>query len=261
MKLNNILIDILIILIASYILNGLILFLRQRSIIYYPDKQDFESCPGFADYSKKNYNGTRFYYKQKSTDNVIVHYHGNAGSTCDRSYFKQILETTDSSIIFVEYAGYSNDTKKPSEKLILEDVRNIDNFIKENNFKNVTIYGQSIGSGAASYHTSLDNVSSLILVAPFSGLYDIAKSIYKIYPVSILLKEKYDNIKWLENYKGKLLVIHGDKDEIIQPKFSQKLFDEVTTEKKEYFLIKDKGHNDLWTSREFNNKIIEFIKQ
>lgn len=257
----NLIIDTLIRLIIIYLLFGLFLFFSQKSMLYYPDNQDFEDCNRFNDYQKINFNGTRFYYKQDSLDNVIIYYHGNAGSACDRGYFKSFFEQSNSSIIFVEYAGYSNDNTKPSKKLILQDVDNINNFVKENSFKNVIIYGQSIGSGAASYHSSIGDVDSLILVGSFSSLDDIVQSRYIIYPASVLLREKYDNIKWLQNFKGNVIILHGDSDQLIPHRFSQKLFNEITTEKKEYVLIDGKGHNDIWNSPIFREKLIEFINR
>ncbi|MBT7088384.1 alpha/beta hydrolase, partial [bacterium] len=256
MKFKSSIINILVGVILVYLIFGLFLFFNQKSILYYPNNQDFENCDGFDDYEKINFKGTRFYYKQGSLDDVIIYYHGNAGSACDRSYFRSVFEESDNSIIFVEYAGYSDDDRKPSKKLILQDVDNIYDFMSENSFENVIVYGRSIGSGAASYHTSLGNVDSLILVTTFSKLADVAKSRYTIYPASIMLGEKYDNIKWLENFEGNIIIIHGDSDSIIPHKFSQKLFDALTTEKKEYVLIEGKGHNNIWSSS-FRNKIIE----
>ncbi len=257
----NFIIDTLIRLVMIYCFFGLFLFFSQKSMLYYPDNQDFESCDRFSDYQKINFNGTRFYYKQGSLDSVIVYYHGNAGSACDRGYFKSFFEQSNSSIIFVEYTGYSNDNIKPSRDLILQDVDNINNFVKENYFKNVIVYGQSIGSGAASYHSFIGDVNSLILVGSFSNLEDVVRSKYIIYPTSILLREKYNNIKWLQNFEGNIIILHGDNDQVIPHRFSQKLFNEIATEKKEYVLIEGKGHNDIWGSPIFREKLIGFISK
>ena len=56
-----------------------------------------------------------------------------------------------------------------------------------------------------------------------------------------------------------MIVLHGDSDQAIPHSFSQKLFDEAATEKKEYVLIEGKGHNDIWNSSIFREKLIEFI--
>lgn len=259
MNLKKTFVNILIAITIIYILLGLFLFLNQKSILYYPNNQDFNSCKGFIDYEKLNFNGTRFYFKQGIQNKIIIYYHGNAGSACDRSDFKSIFEQSNASLIFVEYTGYSNDNIKPSQKLILKDVENIQEYIAKKDYQNVIVYGQSIGSGAASYHTYSGDVDNLILVTPFSKLEDVVQSKYIIYPAFILLREKYDNIKWLENFQGSLLIIHGDRDLVIPHRFSQKLFENVPTKNKNYVLIKGKNHNDIWTDSLFQNTISNYV--
>jgi len=101
----------------------------------------------------------------------------------------------------------------------------------------------------------------LILVSSFSSLADIVQSKYIIYPASILLREKYNNVKWLQNFEGNVIILHGNNDQLIPHRFSQKLFNEITTEKKEYVLISGKGHNDIWNSSIFREKLVEFISR
>jgi len=121
------------------------------------------------------------------------------------------------------------------------------------------VYGQSIGSGPASYHASLGGVDSLILVSGFSSLADIARKKFKIYPVSLILKENYPNTKWLSNFKGHIKIFHGDDDPVVSHKFSKKLYDNLYIEKKDYVLIEDAGHNDIWDSEKFKKLLMRFI--
>ncbi len=207
------------------------------------------------------FNGTRFYFKKVSKDIVIVHYHGNADTACNNSSLKNFFEEFKTSVIFAEYSGYSDDGKKPSIKLILKDVENIHNFIKKKGFKHVIVFGQSLGSGAASYEAFLGGVDCLILATPFSSISDVAKSKYPIFPVSLLLTENYDNEKWLKKYRGNILILHGNRDSVIPYRFSKKLFNSLKTKNKEYVLIEGKGHNDIWSSPIFIVKVINFISK
>ncbi len=249
---NNTYLNLLIIVIIAYILFGLFLYIFQNSLIYYPTNQDFYNCPGFHSYEAKNMNGTRFYLKEQSED-VIIHYHGNAGSTCDRSTIKEYFETSNKSLIFVEYAGYSNDPRSPNKELIKKDVENIQKFAEEK-YNKIYVYGQSIGTGAASYHAKTGRADKLILTTGFSSLKEVAQSKYRIYPASLLLKENYDNKKWLEDYKGDVVFFHGDKDNIIPHRFSKELYESLNTNKK-YHLIEGKGHNNIWNSKTFREKL------
>lgn len=251
--------NIIIVFIVVYVLIGLLLYVFQKSLLYHPNKQDFYTCQAFKEYKKKTFNGTRFYYKQGNNETVIIHYHGNAGSTCDRSFTRPMFEQFDASIIYVEYAGYSNDTVRPSKKRILKDVKNIHNFVMQENYTNIIVYGQSLGSAAASYQAYLGNVNHLILVTPFSTLQELAQSMFKIYPASLILTEKFDNIKWLKEYENNLIIIHGDKDKIIPPKFSKILYNKVSNKNKEFVLIQGSGHNDIWRHSEFQQTLTSFL--
>ncbi len=245
-------------LIAVYVIFGFYLYLDQNAMLYHPDHQNFEGCSGFSDYHMMYFNGTRFYFRQGSVDKVLVYYHGNGGSACDMSSERSIFEKSNASLIFVEYTGYSNGSIRPSKDLILNDVRNIREFISEKNYSDVVVAGYSLGSAAASYQAYLGGVDSLVLVSPFSTLDDVAQLMYRIYPSSMLLRDKYDNIMWLKNFHGNLLILHGEDDFLIPYRLSQKLYESIPSEKKGYVLIKGKGHNDIWSSQELKDRFIDF---
>lgn len=239
----------------SYMGFGLFAFFNQRAMTYYPRTYDFEGCPGFRDYAKINHNGTRMYVKKTSTQNVVVHYHGNASTACDESLFKDAFEQPNTSVIFVEYAGYGEDPRKPSQDLILQDVQNVADYIQAQGFENVILFGQSLGSGAASYHAKISKVDTLILVSPFYSLMDVAKRHFWFYPVRWMLKENYTNHAWLENYQGRLVILHGDQDQTVPQATSQKLFENLDVQDKEYITIHGARHNDIWNFEDFRPSI------
>jgi len=250
---------IIVILLAIYAGFGLFLYFNQRAMLYYPDNQDFEDCPGFVDYQKLNHKGTRFYLKEKTKNKIVVYYHGNAGSACDRSFVRTTFEQPSVSVMFVEYAGFANDDKKPSKNLILKDVENMVDYIEEKGYEKIIVYGQSIGSGAASYHAKIGQVDTLILATAFSSTEDVVRARFGIYPVSLMLRETYDNVAWLGNYSNKLVILHGDKDTIVPPRFSRKLFESTHTKDKQYHLIEGAGHNTVWEFPEFRDIIMRAI--
>ena len=256
----RVLLHLIIALLIVYFLFALYLYFFQRKLIYYPDNQDFNSCPDFDDYEKVNYKGTRFYYLEQSKQ-VVIYYHGNAGSACGRSFLRPLLEPTGKSIIIVEYAGYSNDERGPSKELILKDVEHVNRWIKEKKFTNVTTMGMSIGASAASYHAQIGRVDQVLLLAPFSTTAALAQSIYRIYPAKLLLKENYDNIEYLSTYQKKLLIIHGKNDRIISPRLSRALFDSAPTKEKQYILVEGAGHNTLFDISTAKESIRSFIER
>jgi len=115
----------------------------------------------------------------------------------------------------------------------------------EKNVENIVVYGQSIGSGTATQMAVEYNIAGLILEAPFSSLLDVARSRYVLFPVKFLLKDKFLNHKKIAQINAPLLILHGQKDDIIPYKFAQKLHDNAV-QPKTFINFPDGKHNNLY---------------
>jgi uncharacterized protein len=253
-------IQILTIIIILYFSILILFTIFQKDLVYYPDNQDFNNCKAFEDSEKITYNGTRFYYKEKS-DQLIVIYHGNARSACSRGYIKEIIDQYDLSYIFVEYTGYSNDKNKPSKKAIISDIKNVNTFITELNPTKTIYLGESIGTGVVSYHASINEPNTLILVSPFDSILSVAKKKFWMFPVKLVFKENFDNINSLKNFNNKLIIFHGIDDKTVPISHSKELFDTLQIESKQYVKIDNAGHNDVFNTEEFNVKFKKLIEE
>lgn len=236
---------------------GLVLFFFQRHFVYYSDKQNFNSCSGFADSQSVNANETRAYYKNNSKK-LLVFYHGNAGSACDRSFLKNEFEKLDYSYIFVEYAGYSNDSRTPSKESLMKDAENINEFLKTTNHEKLVLAGESLGAAIAAYHSSFAREDQLLLISPFYKMEDVAREHYPMYPVSFLLREKYDISRWTGDI-NQVEIIHGAKDKIIPATQGKKLFESIESANKKFVEIKDASHNDIYYYPETFFAISDFL--
>ncbi len=116
--------------VVFYVVFGVYLTINQENIIYQPWSQDFDSCIGFKDAQKVTHNGTRMYVRSGERG-VVVLYHGNAGSACHRDFYAEQFIKAGYGYIVVEYAGYSNDTRKTTHKLVKQDVVNVVSYIKK----------------------------------------------------------------------------------------------------------------------------------
>ena len=240
---------------SLFLFVGCSLFVMQRKLLYYPDNRDFFNCPQFNDYQKLSHKGTRFYFKQNA-NKLIVFYHGNAGSACDRAFLKTLLEENKHSVIFVEYTGYSNDSRTPTKSLLEENVKHIMEFIQTQDMEQVIVIGESIGSAMACFHTTQMNVNKLLLLSPFETLVNLVQEKYPLFPVSLLLKDKYNNRKTLNSFSGKIKIVHGTDDQLIPIHHAQTLFQNLHTSKKNFIEIEGAGHNDLYSF----NQTIQAIK-
>ncbi len=253
------------VIVLVYLGFGVWITVSARNIIYYPDyptRSDFYDCPAFDDSEKMDIKATRAYYKHVG-EKIVVVYHGNAGSACDREYLKSVFDSLGYSYIFVEYAGYGGNGKNPSRKLLLKDAENIISFLKTKKYTGTVLFTESIGSGVASFHASLLPPDKMFFIAPFDSLVNVARSHYPVYPISLMAKfldENYNNVPLLQEYNGGLLIIHGTKDNIIPFQRGEMLFEKVPTEDKRLVAIKGAGHNDIYNFEETKKAMIDFLK-
>jgi len=73
--------------------------------------------------------------------------------------------------------------------------------------------GRSIGTGGASYLAGNRNVPMLILMSPFDSIKSVASG--WVGCIGCLVKQHFDNLEEIVRFTGKLLVIHGEADEVI----------------------------------------------
>lgn len=254
-KRNVIAISIFLIFYVSF---GAYLYFNQEKIVYQPFAQDFNSCTDFSEAEKVSYLNTRMYIKRVSTEPVVVLYHGNAGSACDRAFYADLFAGAGYGYVIVEYAGYSNDGRIPTHELVKQDVEYVVSYLKNQDVESVIIVGESIGTGAATYHASIASPEKLLLISPFTDLAAIARSRFWFYPTSILVDNAFNNVAALDTYKGEVTIIHGMSDTIIPHKLGYKLFQSLQTTKK-LVSIEDAGHNDLFQYEDTYTAVNEFL--
>ncbi|MHB1117934.1 MAG: alpha/beta hydrolase [Minisyncoccota bacterium] len=251
--------NILWVFLVAYVVYGAYLVFSQERIIYQPTPQDFATCVELAQAEKVTYEGTRMYFKNNGP-RVVVLYHGNYGSACDRAFFAELFEEGGYSYLLPEYAGYSNDTVSPSHERIKKDVEHVTRFLTAKNFSDVVVVGESVGVRFASYHTSLSRPQKILLIASFVSLTDVARNAFWYYPVALLMNDPFDNARLIGDFPGDVVLLHGGKDNIVPLKSGEKLFEHLAAPNKKLMVVPEAGHNDLFLFPESWQAIRDFLK-
>ncbi len=100
--------------------------------------------------------------------------------------------------------------------MIEEDALTVfDFFVKELgiNEKDIIICGRSIGSGPSVYLAANRNPGGLILISPFKSIRETANSILGF--LKFIVADRFKNIEIIEQVTCPLLIIHGQKDNLI----------------------------------------------
>lgn len=239
---------------------GILVFLAlsQRSMIYYPSRNDAESLErqastqGFEPW--KNPQGGTIGYRSLPAPAdprpplAILITHGNAGYAMHRADYADILRAAAPdralSVYILEYPGYGARSGHPSQNDFLaaanEALAQIPAKLP------VILLGESIGTGVASAtaSTNPDRVAGLLLLTPFDSLANVAQHHYPVLPVRWIMRDQYPSEERLKNYHGPIAIILAEDDTIVPAKFGQKLHDTYAGPKK--VIIADQAdHNDL----------------
>jgi pimeloyl-ACP methyl ester carboxylesterase len=173
----------------------------------------------------------------------------------------------------LNYRGYGKSDGTPSFKTQFKDNTNFLNFIIEKDHQKPKIMiGYSIGTIAASYLASENNLDELYLLAPFSnaeetisylkkgktkGLKSIFRPFIKITAEEHLLK--ISNTEKVKNYTGKLTILHALDDSVLPYKMGKELYEISPSSKKELITIENGGHGSVFYKKNWD-RVIEMIK-
>ncbi len=253
-----------IVLVVVYIVAAVGIVLAQRQLIYPVPSRSNEDCEREIADEVVTRNNTKLYHQhQEGSDTVVVFYHGNGDIACDKVDLIDIFNEKNISYIFTEYEGYNHDGKKATNEGVLKSVEDTIEFINEQGYEHVYVIGQSIGTGAAAYHASIQPPERLLLISPFTTLTDVVSHMFPMYPrafVEKFLDDRYNNVERLKDYKGKLIVVHGTKDPVVSDTYGQTLFQHIQTDDKEFIEAKDYGHANIYPSEEVTQAVEKLVQ-
>lgn len=160
--------------------------------------------------------------------------------------------TSGTGILMVEYPGYGARQGEPSRENLLAGsevtVRALGRLlgisVAELEGKSAVL-GYSIGSAAALDYAVSHPVQRIVLVAPFTSMFDMAQlTVGK--PLCYLLRHRYDNSANVRALLGRklppLTVLHGDADTLIPSRMGREL---ATLAKGNFELVPGAGHGDV----------------
>ncbi len=232
----------------------------EKGLIFHPGKSNDTATPDiygiqyddviFQTEDGLNLNGWFIPGKKPSPDSdlhTLLWFHGNAGNINRRlDNIKMIYDRVPVNVFIIDYRQYGKSEGKVSEKGTYLDARAALAYLhsrKEINQEKIIFFGRSLGSAVAVELALKEKCRALILETPFTSIKEMGEKLYPFLPVSLLLRTKYDSLAKIENIKVPILIMHGDKDELVPIEHGRKLY-EAANEPKEFYTIPGAGHND-----------------
>ncbi|MEC7150399.1 MAG: alpha/beta hydrolase, partial [Pseudomonadota bacterium] len=125
---------------------------------------------------------------------------------------------------------------------------------KDVNNNQIILYGESLGTGVAVEMAKINDFNGIILESPFTSIENSAKIYYPYLPVKYLLKDRYDTISKIKMVESPIMIMHGEKDDVVPFSMGKELFEKANSPKQSYF-TPDDDH-----MMEFNSSLLKNIK-
>ncbi len=193
---------------------------------------------------------------------VILFLHGNAQEVYSWSLVHEELAATGCRLLLIDFHGYGKSGGVPHEAGLYLDGKAALGWLRERDVgdSDIVVFGKSLGGGVACEIARGRQFKTLVLESTFTSLASVARNLFPFLPKGVPLGEAYDSISKLPQARCPVLVIHGERDELIPVSEGQALFD-AAPEAKEFYLVPGAGHNDvsLVAGPEYARRIATFL--
>ncbi len=180
---------------------------------------------------------------------TLLWFHGNAGNISHRLENIRLLhDKVKINILIVGYRGYGRSEGRVSEEGTYMDGEAALKYLRtreEVDPKRIVFFGQSLGAAVAADLATREECLALILETPFASIREMARAAFPFLPIGPLLRTRYDVVEKVKRVKAPLLVLHGDKDEVVPFEQGKKVF-EAASPPKEFHTIRGAHHNDTY---------------
>ena len=242
-----------------------------NSLLYFPSKQIlFEpTAVGLdsLDVEIQTEDGERlhawwFRARGEALGHVLL-FHGNAGNIGDRLLHAQLLTGVGLDVFLFDYRGYGRSSGSPNEEGTYRDARAARSVLLSQegvDAARVVYLGESLGGAVALALARDVPPRGLVLVSTFTSVRDMGRLHYPILP-AFLVPDAYPSLSRIGGLECPLLVMHGDRDDIVPVDHGRALFD-AAPDPKRLHVFPGLGHNDLisQTGEDWAKAIAEWVR-
>lgn len=180
---------------------------------------------------------------------TLIWFHGNAGNIAHRvENLKLLHDKVKVNVFIFDYRGYGRSQGQPSEAGTYLDGEAALAFAFERlhiGAGTIVLFGRSLGAAVAVEVAGRYAVQAVILESPFASIREMARVVLPFVPIGALLQTRYDVVEKIQLVKTPILVLHGDRDEIVPFSQGVMVFDAAPQPKK-FYKIAGAGHNDTY---------------
>ncbi|HET8549654.1 MAG TPA: alpha/beta hydrolase [Bryobacteraceae bacterium] len=175
---------------------------------------------------------------------ATLYLHGNGGNITHREAIVPVIAAAGSSVLLLEYRGYGRSDGRPSENGLYADAdAGYDHLVARGyDPRRIVIHGESLGTAVAVDLAARRPCAGLVLASPFTSAQAVAHRVLPL--LGPMLVWSYNSKRKIRRVRAPVLVLHGDRDEVIDFEFGRELY-EAAPEPKLFWRVTGAAHNDL----------------
>lgn len=263
-------IRLLINLVILYVFVCIFTYFIQRRLLYYPDADVPNEAQikalglAFWTPTSDSFRGYISTDDDKSKNGMVIVFHGNAGSAWNRGYYMRMLKSMGYRVLLAEYPGYGGRSGELCEKDFVQDAKETIRLVHKLYGGLIYLIGSSLGCGVSAGAAADQSISidGMVLITPWDTLPKLAQTIYWFLPAQWLTRDKYDNIRNLAGFQGRIAVAVAENDEVIPRKHGLNLYESLSN-KKRLWTFKGAKHN-TWTEQvgvDWWKQVMDFLEK
>ncbi|HEX5931371.1 MAG TPA: alpha/beta hydrolase [Methyloceanibacter sp.] len=228
--------------------------LLHRYFIYLPDRARIDpkdaGLSGVEEVVFKATDGTKliaWYRPARGSKPTLLYFTGNSGNAASRAGKIRAITADDYGVFMLNYRRYGGSEGWPSETRITADALSAYDCLRGLGVAphDIVAYGESLGTAVATRLSLQRHVEALVLEAPFTSIVDVGRLMWKGFPLSLIMADKYRTIDRIGAVKVPLLIVHGGRDAVIPLDQARHVF-HAANEPKSMSVVPQAGHNDLF---------------
>ncbi|MCB1802811.1 MAG: alpha/beta fold hydrolase [Gammaproteobacteria bacterium] len=235
---------------------GALLYFGQRSMMYLPVGEN-PADDLSVEWVSADDARLKLWVVGESADHAVIYFGGNAEDVYfNAAPLRQRLP--GASVYLVNYRGYGGSSGEPSEAALFADALRVFDHVAARHAR-VSVVGRSLGSGVATFLAAQREVHRLVLVTPPDSALAIAQRLYPVYPMRLMLKDRFESTRHAATVRAPVLVLVAADDTLIPPQHSRRLAESFTSTVVQYTEISDAGHNDIGSDPGYWESLAGFL--
>ena len=202
---------------------------------------------------------------------AVLFLHGNAENVSSHVYAVSWLPAQGYGVLALDYRGYGRSQGEADIDAVHQDAQAALDWLADRAPSPLVVYGQSLGGSVAlrlaAQTPKRDRIAAVVAESAFSGYRRIARE--KLaqawltwplqWPLSFLVSDRWSAIDVVDRISPiPLLLIHGQRDTIVDASHSQRLFD-AAHEPRTLWLNPEGRHIDAMRGEAGRTRLLEFL--